>query len=81
MDSPSFAPMATGPEFCVLVVWPDGSKSRIDHFASSQDAQRWIDREAANWLRARLRPSQAQADSATGAVAFGGARIRTLRAA
>jgi hypothetical protein len=65
METPVFAPQAVGLEYCVRVRWASGAESRINHFAASQDAQRWIDRESNNWLRNRAqtlarRPSFAE---------------------
>jgi|HubBroStandDraft_1064217.scaffolds.fasta_scaffold296627_1 hypothetical protein len=55
METPVFAPLAVGLEYCVRVRWASGAEARINHFAAPQDAQRWIDREAKNWLRNRAR--------------------------
>jgi hypothetical protein len=53
MNRPLFAPTATGQEYCVLVTWADGAITRIKHFATPQDAQRWIDHESERWLANR----------------------------
>jgi hypothetical protein len=55
METPVFAPLAVGLEYCVRVRWASGAEARINHFAAPQDAQRWIDREAKNWLHNRAR--------------------------
>jgi hypothetical protein len=54
MQFPKFEPLARRQEFCVLVTYTDGAKSRVGHFATDVDARRWIDQEAGNWLRARM---------------------------
>ena len=54
METPVFAPLAVGLEYCVRVRWASGAEARINHFAAPQDAQRWIDRESRNWLRNRM---------------------------
>ena len=53
METPVFAPLAVGLEYCVRVRWASGVEARINHFAAPQDAQRWIDHESKNWLRNR----------------------------
>jgi hypothetical protein len=55
IETPVFAPLAVGLEYCVRVRWASGAEARINHFAAPQDAQRWIDREAKNWLLNRAR--------------------------
>jgi hypothetical protein len=54
MDRPIFMPMKNGLEFCVLIRWKTGAKSRVNHFTCERDAQRWIDHESENWFRSRI---------------------------
>ena len=63
MDLPTFAPYraTVRPEFYVHVAWPDGAVARINHFGTFEDAQGWIARESANWLRTRTQ-ARARAD-------------------
>lgn len=56
MERPLIATAADGMEYCVLVTWSDGAESRISHFATAKDAQRWIDRESESWLMRRVNP-------------------------
>jgi hypothetical protein len=70
VERPAFAPLAVGMEFCVLVTWPNGVEARINDFGYQEDAQRWIDREAANWLHNRAqRLSRAPSDEGENLVA------------
>jgi hypothetical protein len=63
MERPAFVSIADGPEFYVLITWPSGSEARIRDFGALQDAQRWIDHEAENWLQIRaLGPSGARSN-------------------
>jgi hypothetical protein len=41
-------------EFAVVIRWPGRDEVRIGPFGSPLDAQRWIERESLDWLRARL---------------------------
>ena len=52
---PTFAVCGTADhlEFYVLVVWPNGDETRLSHFATRHDAEGWIAREFAYWLRFR----------------------------
>jgi hypothetical protein len=82
METPEFAPMAVGLEYCVRVTWANGAEARVNHFAAEQDAQRWINRESRNWLRNRAQTSARRpASSDRNLIAFRGARIRTLQSA
>jgi hypothetical protein len=56
MERPLIATAADGMEYCVLVTWPNGAESRINHFATAKDAQRWIDRESESWVIRRANP-------------------------
>jgi hypothetical protein len=81
-ETPVFAPVAVGLEYCVLVKWASGAEARVNHFAAPQDAQRWIDRESRNWLRNRMqmlarRPSQPERNP----VARLSARVQILQSA
>jgi hypothetical protein len=49
-------------EFCVRIVLPDGEHKHINHFASKQDAQRWIRNESQTWLQLRFGNAPAQGD-------------------
>lgn len=37
-------------EWCVVVVWPDGQKQRIEGFTTEVHARRWIENESAAWI-------------------------------
>src|ERR1700722_19078530 len=74
METPVFAPLAVGLEYCVRVKWPSGAEARINHFAAPQDAQRWIERESKNWLRNRMQMRSRPPSSA----AFREARLRAV---
>jgi hypothetical protein len=81
MNRPSFAPTAAGQEYCVIVTWADGAITRINHFASPQDAQRWTDRESERWLANRARTRDERRAELNSAPKFGGPRVRWLQAA
>jgi hypothetical protein len=65
MELPTFIPCQTAGnlEFYVLVAWPNGGEMRINHFGTLQDAQGWIARESANWLRIRARPRSKEGET------------------
>lgn len=79
MGRPTFTPLADGQEYSVLVTWEDGGVSRIRHFGAIHDAQRWIDRESLDWLRAREEQSHGYVPARTSA-AVTGFRTRVLKA-
>jgi hypothetical protein len=69
-------------EFFVLIRWPNGAEARINHFGNWQDAQGWILRESANWLRIRSQTGpQAQSKEGENPIVPRAARARILRAA
>jgi hypothetical protein len=35
---------------CVIAQWPDGRREVITGFGTKQQAQNWIDQDAARWL-------------------------------
>jgi hypothetical protein len=81
VDRTSFVPTATDQEYCVLVTWADGVIARIRHFATSQDAQRWIDHESERWLANRARTLDERRAATNSASNLVGSRLRLLQAA
>jgi hypothetical protein len=81
VDRPSFVSTATDREYCVLVTWADEANARISHFATSQDAQRWIDRESERWLANRARTLDERRTATNSASNFEGSRVQLLQAA
>ena len=75
MEAPVIAPVAVGMEFCVVVRWADGAETRVNHFATSQDAQRWIDRESQDWV---MRRGESQPPAERELAPLRGPRIRPL---
>jgi hypothetical protein len=53
VDRPTFTPCQTADnlEFCVIIEWPNGGETRINHFGTWEAAKQWIARESANWTR------------------------------
>jgi hypothetical protein len=73
MERPAFTPLADGHEYCVVVTWPNGRKSRINNFCASRDAQGWIERESENWLRLRSEGGESlRANETAAGVSSGG---------
>ena len=52
--APRFYPRKTylARDYYVLVVWPEGSRQRVDCFSNRQDAAIWVKRSASEWLAA-----------------------------
>jgi hypothetical protein len=51
-------PLKVGPECYVLVTWADGLVEHVNGFLSAEEASRWIEADADEWLRKHPRRNQ-----------------------